>query len=251
VSGPSLQVPALAAARELHRAGHWDLALELLAGDGAQGPADAAVAALRAEILVERHWWRLDQAEPAEAAVAALAVAGAEPALAALLRGQLRYTRVLFGLDPAPDDVAQAEAAFAEASRAPAGPGLDAWATFWLGVLADNLHHDQAAAAAHYARALPPARERGDRLLESYVVRHQGFHLLAEQPAAGLELLRRSLYLRAALGARPQVAAAQAVLADALPPGDEPAVLREAALHTARELGLTWLLAALQGEDRR
>jgi hypothetical protein len=271
VSSPA-ERPALAAARQLQRIGSWDLALDLLEDE----PPDAAVAALRAATLVDRHWWRLDQAEQAEAAVATLAADGADPALSALLRGQLLYTRVLFAEGPEPGDDTRAEAAFAEAAAAPAGgggagdggaggggpaagetatgraaagraaaggaaagpaeanPDVRAWATFWLGVLAENLRHDQPAATARYAEALPLAREQGDRLLESYVVRHQGFHLLAEQPAEGLALLRRSLYLRAGLGARPQVAAAEALLADALPPGDEPDTLRDAALHRPR-----------------
>jgi hypothetical protein len=268
VSGPA-ERPALAAARQLQRIGSWDLALDLLEDE----PPDAAVAALRAETLVDRHWWRLDQAEQAEAAVATLAADGADPALSALLRGQLLYTRVLFAQGPEPGDDTRAEAAFAEAAagaagggaagggaaggggpaagRAEANPDPRAWATFWLGVLAENLRHDQPTAAARYAEALPLARERDDRLLESYVLRHQGFHLLAERPGEGLALLRRSLYLRAGLGARPQVAAAEAALADALPPGDEPDALRDAALHTARELGLTWLLAALEQLEQR
>jgi hypothetical protein len=247
VSSPA-ERPALAAARQLQRAGSWDLALDLLEDE----PPDAAVAALRAETLVDRHWWRLDQAEQAEAAVATLAADGADPALSALLGGQLLYTRVLFAEGPEPGDDTRAQTAFAEAAAgAEANPDLRAWATFWLGVLAENLRHDQPTAAARYAEALPLAREQGDRLLESYVLRHQGYYLLAERPAEGLALLRRSLYLRAGLGARPQVAAAEAALADALPPGDEPDALRDAALHTARELGLTWLLAALEHLEQR
>jgi hypothetical protein len=53
--------PRLAAARQLQRAGRWDLALDLLA---AERP-DPSATALRAEILVDRHWWRLDRAEEA------------------------------------------------------------------------------------------------------------------------------------------------------------------------------------------
>ena len=63
--------------------------------------------------------------------------------------------------------------------------------------------------------------------------------------AGGLDLLRRSYQLRAALGARPQTAAAAATLAAALPPGAEAGQLREAARITATELQLTWLLGSL------
>jgi hypothetical protein len=84
-------------------------------------------------------------------------------------------------------------------------------------------------------------RDSGDLLLESYVVRHQGGHLVGSDRPAGEMLLRRSLYLRSALGARPQTAAAQATLAQELPPGQERDALRGAARSVASELGLTWL----------
>jgi hypothetical protein len=61
-----------------------------------------------------------------------------------------------------------------------------------------------------------------------------------------VELLRRSLHLRASVGAVPQVAAAQAALAEALPPGAERSTLLEVALATARELELTWLRKGLE-----
>jgi hypothetical protein len=52
-----------AAAQSLKRAGLWDLALELPMSD---------TTALRAEILTDRFFWRLDDPAGAEAAVAAL-----------------------------------------------------------------------------------------------------------------------------------------------------------------------------------
>jgi hypothetical protein len=170
-------------------------------------------------------------------------------ALAAFLDAQLRYTRAMFstqfGLHPDPDDASLAEQAFQQAATA---EPLRGWATFWLGVLADNLHHDQASAADRYARALQLADGDDDQLLVSYVVRHQGFHLLASDHQQAVARLRRSLYLRAALGARPHVAAAQAALADALPAGTERDLLRDSATRLAGELGLSWLLAMLRGD---
>ncbi|MBO2460931.1 hypothetical protein [Actinomadura violacea] len=56
--------------------------------------------------------------------------------------------------------------------------------------------------------------------------------------------LRRSCHLRAALGARPQTAAA-ASYAAALPPGAEAEELTGIAARTARELGLTRLIKSL------
>lgn len=113
---------------------------------------------------------------------------------------------------------------------------------------AELLEKDAAAAAALYARALTAARRDADPLLESYALRHQGAQAMesgADQET-GLDLLRRSYHLRAALGARPQAAAAAATLAEALPPESaEREHLLQAAAATARELSLTWLKSAL------
>ncbi len=195
------------------------------------------------------HWWRLDRAAEAQQAVTELAEDPSSSALAAFLDGQLRYTRALFGprfgLDPDPDDASLAEQAFQQAA---ADQPLRGWARFWLGVLADNLHHDQASAADRYAQALQLACGDDDQLLISYVVRHQGFHLLGSDHQQAVAQLRRSLYLRAALAARPHTAAAQATLADALPAGAERDLLRDTATRLAGELGLSWLLAMLRDD---
>jgi hypothetical protein len=245
LDAPYMARPRLAAARQLQRAGQWDLAVDLLAAE----PPDPTTAALRADILVDRHWWRLDRAAEAQQAVTELAEDHSSSALAAFLDAQLRYTRALFGtqfgLHPDPDDTSLAEQAFRQAVAA---EPLRGWATFWLGVLADNLHHDQASAADRYAQALQLADGDDDQLLISCVVRHQGFHLLGSDHQQAVARLRRSLYLRAALGARPQVAAAQATLADALPAGTERDVLRDTATRLAGDLGLSWLLAMLRGD---
>lgn len=122
---------------------------------------------------------------------------------------------------------------------------LAGWGTFWLGVLADHVDHSPAEAIAAYTPALAWARQNGDWMLESYAVRHLGDHALENGDASGLDLLRRSYHLRAALGARPHTAAAAATLSAALPSGAEASQLHEAAVLTARELRLTWLLNAL------
>jgi hypothetical protein len=84
--------------------------------------------------------------------------------------------------------------------------------------------------------------------LESYVVRHLGGHASVSDPVEAELLLRRSLHLRAALRARPQVAAAQAALAGVLPPGGERQTLLELARVTAAELDLPVLRGALASE---
>jgi hypothetical protein len=242
---PYMSRPRLAAARQLQRAGQWDLAVDMLAAE----PPDPTTAALRADILVDRHWWCLDRAAEAQQAVTGLAEDHSNSALAALLDAQLRYTRAMFGtqfgVHPDPDDALLAEQAFRQATD---DERLRGWATFWLGVLADNLHHDQASAANRYAHALQLADIDDDQLLVSYVVRHQGFHLLDSDHEQAVARLRSSLYLRAALGARPHVASAQATLADALPAGAERDVLRDTATRLAGDLGLSWLLAMLRGD---
>ncbi|RAG81754.1 hypothetical protein DN069_31110 [Streptacidiphilus pinicola] len=220
-----------AVARMLKRMGRWDEALAAL-------PTDAV--AERAELLVDSFWWRLHGSEEAEEAVGALLQTG--PILAGYLGAQIRYTRLLFDLGPRPDDLQQARQGFAAARD---DVPLAGWATFWLGVLADNIDEDPHTAGAAYQQALKHARDHSDALLESYAARHLGDHLLDHDHEHGIAQLRRSYHLRAALGARPQTAAAALTLAAELPPGAEADQLREAAGLTARELGLTWLLRAL------
>ncbi|GIH92259.1 hypothetical protein Psi01_28890 [Planobispora siamensis] len=212
----------------LDRAGRWDQALALLS------PEETA---LRAELLVNRFWWRLQGGAEAEAAVDALP----PEVTAGYLRAQIAYTRLLFGLEPRPDDVRTARRGF---ERAAGGDGLAGWGRFWLGVLADNIDEDRRTAGEHYAAAAGHAHD--DPLLRSYVLRHQAAHLLKSDHATAVTLLRRSYVLRAALGARPQTAAAAATLAAALPPGEESRDLRESALLTAEDLKLTWLLDHLR-----
>lgn len=224
--------PRLAAARRLQRAGDWEGALRAT-------PRDPDGAVLRAEILVDRHTWCLDPVDEALDAIAE--IASPEPAGAAFLTAVLEYWRRLVGSGETalgPDPVTEFERL--NGSTAPG------WSEFWYGVALENLKQDQDAAQAVYRRALVTALEDSDLLLESYVVRHQGFHLLERDREAGLGLLRRSVDLRAACGARPHVAAAQAALAEALGVGPESVLLRRLVAHTAEELGLTWLKADLR-----
>jgi len=221
-------------ALRLMRCGLWDEGLALL-------PSDAT--ALRAELLTDRFWWRLDGQAEAEQAVASLH--GQDGLLAAFLDSQLAYTRLLFDRSPRPDDLARAREGFDSAAR---DPRLAGWGLFWRGVTADLLEKDEAAAAGLFAQALAAALRDADPLLESYALRHQGGHAVESgaDRETGLDLLRRSYHLRAALGARPQTAAAAVTLAEVLPPeSTERGHLLHAAAATARELNLTWLKSAL------
>jgi hypothetical protein len=225
---PYAGIPAV---RALHRAGEWDAALAELEPNGEHGE-------LRAEILIDRFFWQVGEPGPAQSAVAAL-----DPASIAFryLAARLAYARLLFNREPRSDDLQVAQTGYQAAAE---HPELAGWGEFHLGVLCDNVHHDPDAAQAHFARAAALCAD--DPLLESYVLRHQAGHLAdAGDKEAAVLLLRRSLYLRSALGYRPQVAAAQATLAEALPEGPERDALLAAALATAEELGLTWLKGAL------
>ena len=223
--------PAEDGARALTRAGLWDLALEL--------PGTISTA-LRAEILTDRFWWRLEESATAEAAVAALLEE--DPLLGGFYDAQLAYTRTLFGIDSRPEDPQRARAGFAAATD---DERLSGWASFWLGVLAEHVDHSPQQATGHFNRALDKALDDNDPMLESYAIRHVGGQALDNGDTTGLDLLRKSYHLRAALGARPQTAAAAATLAASLPPGGEAGQLKEIAAETARELRLTWLIKAL------
>jgi hypothetical protein len=216
----------------LQRAGDWDGALRL-------APDSGLGAVLRAEILTDRQSWCLDARERALAAIRA--IADDEPDVAHFLTAMLEYWRRLFKpAEPALGPDPLAEFARLDGLDTKLAPG---WAAFWRGVALENLADDAQGAQAQYRRALGIALEEEDLLLESYVVRHQGFYLLEQDRNAGIMLLRRSLYLRAGCGARPHVAAAQAGLAQALGVGPESALLNRLVAHTARELNLVWLKA--------
>jgi hypothetical protein len=214
-------------ARRLFLLGEWDAALAVLGPDG-----DAE---LRAEIAVDGWFFRVEGHDEAEKAVAAL-----DPAswTAQLLTGRLAYSRLLFQRDPRADDRAVSEAAYRAAAQN-SDELQRGWAEYHWGVLLDNIDEDSAGAVARYETALRIATKYGDGFFESYIIRHLA-HL--KEPAEGIAMLRRSLHLRAALGARPQTVAAQAALANDLPEDDpERAELIRIYRPAAEELRIGWL----------
>ena len=218
------------AARRLHLLGEWDTALAILKPD--------ADPEFRAEILVERWFFHIDGHEEAEKAVAAL-----DPAslTAQLLTARLAYSRLLFRRDPRADDRAAAEAGYRAAVES-GDEKLRGWARFHWGVLLDLVDKDPGGALPHYEAALEIAVKTGDGYLESYVIRHLSQQ---QEPAERVPMLRRSLHLRASLGARPQTLAAQAALAYNLPEDDpERAALMETFRAGAEELRIGWLLSS-------
>ncbi|WP_236583484.1 hypothetical protein [Streptomyces sp. MBT53] len=216
-------------ARRLFLLGEWDAALAVLGPD--------TEPELRAEIAVDRWFFRIEGHEEAEKAVEAL-----DPASPTrhLLTGRLAYSRLLFRRDPRADDRATAEAGY----RAAAESGDEkqrAWAEYHRAVLLDNIDEDAAGAVPLYESALTIATKTGDGLFESYIIRHLAPH---KEPAVRIAMLRRSLHLRAALGARPQTVASQALLADSLPEDDpERAELMRTFRPGAEELRIGWLLS--------
>ncbi|MFF4313266.1 hypothetical protein [Streptomyces sp. NPDC001507] len=216
-------------ARRLLLLGEWDAALATLGPD--------TEPELRAEIAVDRWFFRTDGHEEAEKAVAAL-----DPAspTAHLLTARLAYSRLLFRHAPRPDDRAVAEAGY-RAAAASDDEKLRGWAEYHWAVLLDNIDEDPAGALPRYETALDIATRTGDGYFESYIIRHLAPH---KEPAERIAMLRRSLHLRAALGARPQTVAAQALLADNLPEDDpERAELIRTFRPGAEELGIGWLVS--------
>lgn len=196
---------------------------------------------LRAEIAVERWFFRMAGHDEAEQAVAALDQS--TPA-AHVLRARLAYSRLLFGRGARPDDRAAAEAGYRDAVC----DGDDAtrgWAEFHWGCLLDNIDENADAAVPHYETALEVGVKLGDVVLESIAVRHLSAQ---EEPAERIRMLRRSLNLRAGLGARAYTAAAQASLAAELAEDDpERAELIEIYSAVAEEIGIAWLRAGGTG----
>jgi hypothetical protein len=220
---------------------------------------DPLAAQLRADILTDRHQWRLD--DRTEALEAIDAIRTENPDLARLLTAQLDYWVRLFKRDDLPALVEDPVEEFQQVVKAATDPGLRDWATFWFAVSTENLRADTGTARPLYADVLARATERGELLLASYASRHCGGVTLFDDGEVdkGLELLRLSVYQRATVGARPQLAAAQTLLAMALDdvaatePGTTPKpesgkvsspetdLLRSLVAHSAQELGLTWL----------
>lgn len=216
-------------ARRLQLLGEWDAALAALGPD--------ADPELRAEISVDRWFFQIERHEEAEKAVAAL-----DPAspTAHVLTARLAYSRLLFRRDSRADDRTVAEAGY----RAAAEIGDEkqrGWAEYHWAVLLDNIDEDPTGAIPLYETALEIATKSGDGYFESYIIRHLAPH---KEPAERIAMLRRSLHLRAALGARPQAIAAQALLAENLPKDDpERAELMRTFRPGAEELRIGWLLS--------
>ena len=217
--------------RALSLAGQWARAEELLnfatpAGEGER----AVLAVAAAEVHVDQDFWRGTKdgsayLARADAAVAEATRAGASSASVATVPASLRYdldfqrlrhayfTELAgpdgprFGPDGRDPRVIDDLASRARQLRADAPDvGRRAAATFYAGLIEDNLRGDSAAGEALFAEALSAAEEAGDRLTESEALRHLGY--LASESGDTDQARRqwaRSTELRQWAGAVPYV----------------------------------------------
>lgn len=221
--------PLADAACALMLAGRWAQAASLLSAVASGSDAERAVLAVaEAEVAVDHDFWcRTDRGPSAlDRATAAVADAPDGAALAfdvGFLRLRHDYATELFGPDgglrfgPAGRDPAVVEGLAARADRLRAAApdrGRGAAATFYAGLIADNLRGDAAVARAEFAAALAAAEEAGDDLVVSEALRHLGYHAgEAGQAEQARQMWERSAELRQRAGAVPYVLSQQLLLA--------------------------------------
>jgi hypothetical protein len=206
-----------------------------------------------AQVAVDHDFWcrtkRGSSALPR--ASAAVADGPADPLLAFDLEFlQLRhsYAEELFGADGSPRfgpsgrSTRVIEDLAARAGRlAAAAPdrGRGAAATFYAGLIEDNLCGDGAAARSAFAAALAAAE---DDLTESEALRHLGYHLAEAGDAEQARLMwERSTELRQRAGAVPYVLSQQLLLAGLTRDAGDPDAARAVAGQVgrwARALGI-------------
>jgi tetratricopeptide (TPR) repeat protein len=247
--------PLAAAARALMLAGRWVQAADLLgAATGADGAERAVLAVAEAEVAVDQDFWCRTSRGSSVLSRACVAVADA-PADARLAFDveflQLRhsYAEELFGVDGVPrfgSDGFPREAAVTDDLAARAGRlraaapdrGRGAAATFYAGLIEDNLRGDAGAARPLFAAALEAAREAGDDLTESEALRHLGYHLGEDGDVEqARQMWERSAELRQRSGAVPFVLSQQLLLAGLAGPEQARAVAGQVR-RWARALGI-------------
>jgi tetratricopeptide (TPR) repeat protein len=239
-----------AAARALMLAGRWAQAAGLLEDASAASPAERAVLAVaQAEVAVDQDFWvRTNLGSSAlERASTAAADAAADPSVGfdlEFLRLKHDYTGELFGaagdaprFGPQGRDVKVIDrlASRAASLRASAPDSERATAaTFYAGLIEDNLRGDGDAARSIFASALTAAEEAGDDLTVSDALRHLGYHA-SEAGDAGQarQMWERSAEQRQRAGAVPYVLSQQLLLAGLARDTGDP----DAARTVAREVG--------------
>jgi hypothetical protein len=246
----------IAGARALMLAGQWTLAADLLAAARADGDGERAVLAVaEAEVAVDHDFWCRTGGGALAVNAAAPAVAAAGEAVPAFdldfARLRTDYLDALFDasgewIEPGRRDPASVAALVsrAEALRAAAPDGGRAgFATFYAGVVHENIAGDAATAASRYAQAL----ENGDELTQSYALRHLGYQAAeAGDDALAAQQMQRSADLRMRAGCVPLVLAQQVAIAGNLRDRGDPEAARglaTAVLSWATALRLPMVIA--------
>jgi hypothetical protein len=255
--------PLAAAARDLMLAGRWAHATALLSCVAAANDAERAVLAVaEAEVAVDQDFWcRTGRGSSALArASATVASAPEDPVLAydlEFLRLRHDYAAELFGPDGSaprfgPDGreaaVIDGLAGRAEELRAAAPDrARGAAATFYAGLIADNLRGDVAAARAAFAATLDAALAAGDDLTVSEALRHLGYHHGEDGDSEqARQMWERSAELRQRAGAVPYALSQELLLAGLARDTGDPDQARAVAGQVrrwARALGVTVLEA--------
>lgn len=169
----------------------------------------------------------------------------------ALARGRLLHARYLRERVEDPRELELFEHA-AERFRELGDERGEAEALFWIGAVYQVIRENNTAALVPLKRAYDLAVRTGDRVTQSYAVRHLGFVDAVEgRPAEARSKLKESLALRRDIGFSPGVAAGILALAElAADQGNhaEASTLLEEAERVARECGadgvLEWIAAA-------
>lgn len=202
----------LDAARELARAGRTARALTLLDSVETSDPADRARLALAAaDALMETAWFTDFGGLPARLATVDELATAAELAPddrwdLAFLHLRHDYAALILGdgsFQPGPDGkdpgtMAALRRRGGELRNTAPDPHRRGWAHMYLGLIADNVFAERAAAFPEYLAALE-AGETGDDLLAREALRHLGDHAHGDgEHALALERWRRAT----ALGAR-------------------------------------------------
>ncbi len=239
-----------AAARALMLAGRWTQAAGLLEDVTAANPAERAVLAVaEAEVTVNQDFWaRTNKGSSALArACAAVADAGDNPCVAFDLefhRLAHDYAEELFGaggdapgFGPQgrdPEVIGQLATRAAGLRASAPDQRRAAAATFYAGLIEDNLRGDGEAARSMFATALTAAEEARDDLTTSDALRHLGYHVSEAGDAdRARQMWERSAEQRQRAGAVPYVLSQQLLLAGlARDTGDH-----DTARAVAREVG--------------
>ncbi|MFI7062256.1 tetratricopeptide repeat protein [Kribbella sp. NPDC050124] len=247
-------VPAvISAATQLMRAARWTDATDLLRAAATDDPADRrALALARAEVAVDQDFAQQTSHAPAALAAASQALENLPDATNSwdlrMLHLRKDYSDRLFGpRDEAGDRTTGAELSgrVVQLRDDAADDSRRGLASFYAGVIADNLLGDHEEAFGHYKDALALGERASDDLLVSLALRHLGDHAHTAGDLQGArEQWERSTELRQQVGHLLGALAQQTLLAVLLK--DEGDVAGSRALATeinrwSNQVGLTFI----------